>query len=434
MERKIIKVSDLKNKRLIVKSNFLVEASYRLSLQEARIILLLTSMIKKDDEDFFSYKINIKDFNNFIGIKSTGNYTRTKEITKKLRNRELIIKDPKQDRELQTGWLSSAEYFNKQGYVELEFSPKLKPYLLNLKEFFTKYQIENIIKLNSSYAIRTYELLKQYEKIGCREFKIEELKNKLDVKENIYKKYNDFKKRILLKSQKELKEKTDIYFEFEEIKTGRKITDIKFLIYKNLKNKKENLPSLPISEKTSLSKINTNPANQIDILLKEKFDISDLNTIKKWLKEFKDGKIIIDTINYAFQKNKEKKLDSPLGYIYMTLKNGGAQPDLKKIEQEKKKIEQIKIKKEKARQDKLENEYDTYRRKKIKLFEKTLTEDVRKKILNEELKKLNQANPKNIEMNKTFAKINYRINLGKQGEKQGLILNFENWQKEKSVK
>ena len=39
------------------------------------------------------------------------------------------------------------------------------------------------------------------------------------------------KNRIILKAQQELKEKTDISFDFEEVKTGRKVTSIKFHIY-----------------------------------------------------------------------------------------------------------------------------------------------------------------------------------------------------------
>jgi plasmid replication initiation protein len=434
MERKIIRVNKLKNKQLVVKSNLLVEASYRLSLQEARIILLLTSMIKKNDEDFFSYKISIKDFNNFIGIKSTGNYTRTKDITRKLRERTLIIKDPEEDTELQIGWLSSIKYFNKQGFIELEFSPQLKPYLLNLKEFFTKYEIENIVKLNSSYAIRIYELLKQYEKIGYREFEIIDLKKKLNIIENKYNVYANFKRKVILQSQKELKEKTDIYFEFEEKKTGRKITGIKFLIYRKVKDKKENLSSS--SEKLNLPKnikdteISTlSPIDQVTILLKEKFDISDQTVSEKWLKEFKDQKIIIDTINYAFQQNKEKKIDSPLGYIYMTLKNGGAQPNLKKIEQEKRKLEQRKLEREKARREELEKKYSIYANQIVNEFEKKISEEVKKEIFDKELEKIKKENPESF-MKENFAKFNYRKKIVEQAQEQGLILNFEDWQKE----
>ena len=48
--------------------------------------------------------------------------------------------------------------------------------------------------------------------------------------EKAYSIYNNFKNKVILQAQKELAEKTDISFEFEEIKTGRKVTGIKFCI------------------------------------------------------------------------------------------------------------------------------------------------------------------------------------------------------------
>ncbi len=57
---------------------------------------------------------------------------------------------------LKLQWLASAEYFEGSGYVELEFSQKLKPFLLQLKDRFTKYQLEYALKLKKSYSIRIY--------------------------------------------------------------------------------------------------------------------------------------------------------------------------------------------------------------------------------------------------------------------------------------
>jgi len=165
---------------IIVKSNYLIEASYRLSLQEQRLILLMVSRIKPEDKGFQVYRIAVKDFNRIVGIKGEASYQRTKELTKKLLERSLqIVKD---NSTLQVSWLSSAEYFEGKGYVELSFDPKLKPYLLQLKEFFTKYRLQNVIRLKSSYSIKLYELLKQYENIGRREFTLDDLRQKFGLK------------------------------------------------------------------------------------------------------------------------------------------------------------------------------------------------------------------------------------------------------------
>jgi hypothetical protein len=47
---------------LIVKSNKLVEARYKLSLQEQKIILTMISKIGKNDEDFKIINFNVREF------------------------------------------------------------------------------------------------------------------------------------------------------------------------------------------------------------------------------------------------------------------------------------------------------------------------------------------------------------------------------------
>jgi plasmid replication initiation protein len=75
------------------------------------------------------------------------------------------------------------------------------------------------------------------------EYKIEELKEIMvgdyDYKSEqiqipkAYSKYNNFKRKVIDTAYAELKKKGEYYFEYEPIKTGRKITNIKFTIHKN---------------------------------------------------------------------------------------------------------------------------------------------------------------------------------------------------------
>lgn len=220
----------VKNK-LIVKSNYIVEASYKLSVGEQRVIYVLTSMINKDDADFKLYKFTAKEFANIIGTKSKNIYSQVSQYVEALRDRDLTI--IKEKSILKTKWLSSAEYFVDEGYVELEFSPKLKPYLLLLKERFTKLSLEQMVTFNSQYSGRIYEILKQYQNIGFRIFKVEDLKSLLGIEIGEYKLYGDFKRKILLKAQKEINYGSELLIDFEEIKKGRKVEGIKFIIKAN---------------------------------------------------------------------------------------------------------------------------------------------------------------------------------------------------------
>jgi len=224
-----------KTNDLVVKSNQMVEASYKLTLQEQRIILYMASLIQKDDEEFKPVELSIDDFVKLLQVEGKSYHKEIEDITSKLRKRELIIKKP--NSKLQVGWLSSTEYFYGKGYVRLRFDPELKPYLLQIKESFTKYQLKDVIRLKHLYSIRFYELLKQYEPIGWRYFDLEDLKKILGIGTEEYKLYGDFKNRIINPVKKEFDLKysnreLDFTFDYEEKKEGRKVTALKFEILK----------------------------------------------------------------------------------------------------------------------------------------------------------------------------------------------------------
>ena len=215
---------------MVVQSNKLIEARYRLSLGEQRLILAMISMIGREDTDFKDYVIRLGDFWRYLGTANKNQYSETKKITKRLLQRVLEIKTEKGGL-LQCNWISSAEYIPGAGIVRLSFDPKLKPYLLFLKEEFTRYGL-TVIRFKSVYSIRIYGLLKQYEAIGRRKIAVSELRAILGLENTEYQFYKDLKRRVLAVAQKELKKEADVRFEFTEIKKGKKVDSIEFIIQK----------------------------------------------------------------------------------------------------------------------------------------------------------------------------------------------------------
>lgn len=219
---------------VVTKSNYFIKnSSYDLSIEEQRIILTLASMVQPEDQDFKSYQIKIADFIEMLGISSKTKYTELPKITKELMRKVFEISDEETGKLIQVAWLSAVVYEKNSGVIELEFSPHLKPYMLNLKGFYTKYKLHNVLSMKSKYSPRLYELLKlnEYQKKGFS-VHIDELR-KLFKAENIYPKYNDFKKHIILKSQEELEQFSDIRFEFVECKMPRQVKYINFYVFKN---------------------------------------------------------------------------------------------------------------------------------------------------------------------------------------------------------
>ena len=213
---------------IVTQANELISARYTLPLVEQRLVLTMIARIQPDDEDFKEYRVSIRELSDFIGIDKNSAYRECKKTTENLLKRVLKIQEP--GRLLQTHWVSSAEYIDGEGCVLLCFDPKLKPYLLQLKGNFTSCKLEMLLSFKSQYTIRFYNLLKQYQALKTREIELELLRDMLGIGKDQHVEYSNFKNNILKPIQKELIEKADLIFEFDEIKYGRRVGALRFHI------------------------------------------------------------------------------------------------------------------------------------------------------------------------------------------------------------
>lgn len=304
---------------LVTKSNyFIMNSSYDLSLEEQKIILTLASMVQPSDEEFKPYEFRISDFIELLGVENQAKYTEIPKITKELMKKVFEIHEG--NKIIQVAWLSSAEYEKGTGFVNLEFSPKLKPYMLQLKEKFTQYQLANVLTMKSKYSPRVYEILKcnEFKKQGYIEIEVQELRKLLKA-ENIYPLYNDFKRKIVQQTQKELKKLSDINFEFEEIKTGRKVTSLKFYIKSNMHSKTKPIDEVSVALDSNNTdkdkKVLYEAINAIKSIFKESID--DLDAKK--LLDAANGNINIIREKYELAQ-KSKKINNLVGWIITAIK------------------------------------------------------------------------------------------------------------------
>ncbi len=152
-------------------------------------------------------------------------------------------------------WFSKAEYVKNQGVIKVNIHPDLKPFLLNLKERFIKYSLKYALSMSSAYAIRIYELLVEYKKLGFRIFELSQLHDLLKVPKSLKKRFPDFKRKVLLIAKEEINEHTDLLVDFEEIKEGRKVVKIKFIIKDKNENKKKQIIDNSDKNRDKLEKI-----------------------------------------------------------------------------------------------------------------------------------------------------------------------------------
>ena len=230
MDRLITKCGQICN----LTTHRIIEACYKLTTPELRLIYSCISkinfkqIISKDE----LFTITSSEYADCFNIPKPNVTRELKQAVDKLWDREIIIKQENND-VFKTRWISRQAIY-ENGNAEIRFAVDVIPYLTTLMELgnFTKYKLENMGGLKSAYAIRLYELLKQYENLKTRKLTIDDLREILCLGDK-YTAMRDFKKRVLDLAITEINTCTDLNVSYENIKTGRKVTGFLFTIKLN---------------------------------------------------------------------------------------------------------------------------------------------------------------------------------------------------------
>ena len=129
------------------------------------------------------------------------------------------------------------KYKENQG-VYIKFSEEMRPFILDIyngykKYGFTRVEMQQIFVLDSAYAMRLLELLLQYngkKKNGIitRKISIDELRRRLSVPPNTYKRMKDLRRIVLDLPINEIERKTRYAITYRTIKEGRNVVAIEF--------------------------------------------------------------------------------------------------------------------------------------------------------------------------------------------------------------
>ena len=232
----------------VVKANELIQKSrFSLSLLQQKIVLYLISQISVFDEEFKLYEFDIREFCQVCGLDydNGGNYAYLKDQIKAIRDKSIWIR-LKDGRDTTLAWIEKPYISEKSGKIQIRLDEDMKPFLLQLKENFTRYDLIFTLSFKSKYTIRLYELVKSihyhdlepYE----RTYTVEELKTLLDAEK--YDTYQHFRERVLDKSIQEINEYSDKVVSYEAIRVGRSIQKIKLKV-----SSKDSIEALKIRDK-----------------------------------------------------------------------------------------------------------------------------------------------------------------------------------------
>ena len=220
------------NPLIAYKSNALVEASYKLTLQEQRFLLLCISRLNSGT-DVASPELQktmtitaAEYFDSFPDIGRKNAEVQLQEAIDRLWDRSIILKDDEKREEFR--WIQyRAQYARGEGKAQITFSDAVMPYLTQLKGQFTRVVIKNISNLSRSYSIRIYEILQQFRSTGERIIALDDFKSSLML-EGKYKDFKTLNRDLIKPCVDELNKKSDLAVTVETIKKGRTVVALHF--------------------------------------------------------------------------------------------------------------------------------------------------------------------------------------------------------------
>lgn len=221
----------------IVKDNKLIQnvtrRKYELSVMEQKVLGFILSLIKPPEvlqiEPLHKYDFDIRTFCKVCGIDcdSGTNYANVRNALKKLADNSFWIEEG--DDELLFQWITTPRIKKKSGKVTIKISDDVMPYLYDLQEKFTSYELYQILALKGSHSIALYELFKSYAFRKKLVISIEDLKKYLSI-EDKYKEYKALRRKVIETAINEINEFTDLDISWQPIKQGRYYYAIEFTI------------------------------------------------------------------------------------------------------------------------------------------------------------------------------------------------------------
>lgn len=220
----------------VVMSNDLIKGKSNLSLNELKLLRLTIMQVIAEDKDLMTYQIRIVELAKMLEISRQNLYTEVMEMCKHLLQEIVYIGDgnPKHKWKMYQ-WCSTCEY--DEGTITIKLHEKLKPHLIQLKEHYTQYMLQDILMLKTVYAVRLYELIREEMK-GQKAYAdktvtvslcVETIRKATDT-EKKYAQIGIFKLRVIESALKEINEKSCYNITYDDIKKSRKIVGFKFKI------------------------------------------------------------------------------------------------------------------------------------------------------------------------------------------------------------
>ena len=229
-----------------IANKFIQHARYKLTPREQKLILYMATLIKPEDSDFSLYMVPVGEIEHILKqdvTKKHGSfYERLDDLLDSITDKKISFPTEFTVDGVRLrghiNWVAGAvPKINKDGVlcVEFGFSPQMKPFLLGLKEKFTRLRFVEVAKMRSGFSIRIFQMCKAYYGEHARHGRnviavgVEELKERLGIGGK-YPDFRNFRRKVLDVAREEINKKTSLELEYEYVRRGRRIGEIRIII------------------------------------------------------------------------------------------------------------------------------------------------------------------------------------------------------------
>ena len=149
---------------------------------------------------------------------NTRQYRRVIEAAERLRVRFIriqYINEKGQEALMTLPPINAIHHAKGSGTLEISITKMAATFLTSLTDGFTKYRLQTALSLRSKYSKRLYELCCRWRDKAGFQIPISSFRAMLILPEETYKNAKDLRVQVLEPARKELKERADVFFEYD---------------------------------------------------------------------------------------------------------------------------------------------------------------------------------------------------------------------------
>lgn len=267
-------MSNNNNEKSVIQSNIITNSTFNHSTMEENLLSFIAYSLpfsNQDDKQKTLVKLNLSQLCEIAGKKKIPtNYIKNivSNITdikyhikwKNVKNTDfenlfLDTSNITDDSYVFVNCIISSQY--NRGEITLNINPVMIPFFSNLKEQFTVYDFHTYMRLESFYSKRFFAFFSMFRSTGIFKKKVADLKELFKL-EDKYPLYNNFKRRVLEPSIKEINASTNFTVTMEEEKQGKKVETLIF----RFTEKKGAKAAIEVSKPIEAAEIIENPLSE----------------------------------------------------------------------------------------------------------------------------------------------------------------------------